>query len=151
MLTTDAIEQGNSGLRDRRFLPLRVRLRRRVLDREIAAGLRPDEDPARSLRAHQLRCVWERRCVAAALSNILQAADERHADPASRLELNDAEVLAARHQLVELIESLRSEKAVAPRGVALARQLADAGTSPLLRARAGFTVRQAVSEAIRAL
>ena len=89
--------------------------------------------------------------MAACLANILEAADERHADPASPLKLNHAQVLAARHEIVALIEALRSDQPVAARGVALALLLIDTGGSPLLRPQRGRTVQQAVSEAIAAL
>ena len=62
---------------------IRLRLHRRVLDREIAAGAHAHGDPARALRALQLTGATERLRVAASLGNILDAADERHADPAS--------------------------------------------------------------------
>jgi hypothetical protein len=139
------------GGRAERGLRLRVRIRRRVLDREIAAGLQPESDAARALRAGQLTSPHERCCVAAGLANILEAADERHADPGSLLRLNHAQVLAARLEILALIEALRSDRAVAPRGVALARLLIDAPGSPLLRPQTCRTVRQAVSEAIAAL
>ncbi len=93
----------------------------------------------------------ERRCVAAVVSNILEAADERHADPVSTLKLNHAEVLAARHEIVALIETLQGDQVVAARGVALARMLTEAGSSPLLRVCPGRTVQEAVSEAVAAL
>jgi hypothetical protein len=89
--------------------------------------------------------------VAACLANILEAADERHADPASPLKLNHAQVLAARNEIAALIDALRSDRAVAARGVALARLLVDSGGSPLLRPQPGGTVQQAVSEATAAL
>jgi hypothetical protein len=130
---------------------IRARLHRRVIDREIAAGAAVDADPARALRALQLTGVTERRCVATSLANILEAADERHADPASRVRLPHADVLAARHGIVALIEVLRSEQTVAARGVALARLLTEERDSPMLCEGAGRTVHQAVSEALAAL
>ena len=130
---------------------LRVRIRRHVLDREIASGLQTDSDPARAVRAQQLTSTLERRCVAAGLEHILVAADERHVDPASPLRLNHAEVLAARHDIVALIEMLRSEREVDARGVALARVLIDSSGSPLLRVHARRTVQQVVSQVIAAL
>ena len=130
---------------------LRVRLRQRVLDREIAAGLRVDEDAARELRAKQLTSSAERRQIAACLANMLEAAYERQADPGSHLRLNHEEVLAARHDLVALIEALRSEQALHPRGVALAQRLIHDNHSPLLVCRAGRTVQRAVSETLAAL
>lgn len=131
---------------------IRARLHRRVIDREIAAGAAAvDADPARALRALQLTGATERRCVATSLGNILEAADERHADPASRVRLNHADVLAARHGIVALIEVLRSEQAVTARGVALARLLTEERDSPMLCEGSGRTVQQAVSEALAAL
>ena len=70
--------------------------------------------------------------MASSLWNILEAADERHADPASHVRLNHADVLAARHGIVALIEILRSEQTVAARGVALARLLTVERGSPML-------------------
>jgi hypothetical protein len=93
---------------------IRVRLHRRVLDREIAA-------------------------------------DERHADPASQVRVNDAEVLVARHGIVALIGVLRTEQAVTARGVALARLLVVERHSPMLCERSRHTVQQAVAGALAAL
>jgi len=47
-----------------RGLRLRVWIKQRVLDREIAAGLQLDSDAARALRAQQLTGTTERRRVA---------------------------------------------------------------------------------------
>jgi hypothetical protein len=130
---------------------LRVRIRQRVLDREIAAGLRPDSDAARALRAQQLTSTPERRRVAADLAHILETADKRHAQPAARLTEAHAQVLAARHDLIVLIDALRGQRAVSARGVALARQLIEPSGSPLSSARGERTVQQALSETIAAL
>ncbi len=89
--------------------------------------------------------VAERRCVAASLWTILEAADERHADPASPVRLNHADVLAARDGITALIEILRSEETVAARGVALARLLTVERGSPMLCEGSGRAVRDAVS------
>ena len=149
-----AVQVSSSALQIRlldRGLRLRVRIRQRVLDREIAAGLRTDSDAARALRAQQLTSAPERRRVAASIARILETADERHAEPAANLTVVDAQVLAARHGLVVLVDALRGEGAVSARGVALARQLIESVGSPLLRAHPGLTVQQAVSKTIAAL
>lgn len=93
----------------------------------------------------------ERRRAAVCLANILETADERHAQPATRLTAIDAQVLAARHDLVVLIDALRGARPVSARGVALARRLIESSGSPLVRSHAGLTVQQAVSETIEAL
>ena len=149
-----AVEGASLALQIRRLdrgLRLRVRVRQRVLDCEIAAGLRLDSDAARALRAQQLTRAQERRRVPACIRNILGTADERHAKPAANLTVIDAQVLAAWHDLVVLIDALRGEGAVSARGVALARQLIHSGGSPLLSVQATLTVAQAVSETISAL
>jgi hypothetical protein len=130
---------------------IRARVHRRVIDREIAAGAVVDADPARALRALQLTSAMERRCVAASLANILEAADERHADPASQVRLNHAGVLAARHGILALIEVLRSEQTVTARGVALAQLLTVERGSPMLCEGSRRTAQQAVSESLAAL
>jgi len=89
--------------------------------------------------------------VAASLAEILKAADERHADPSAPLNVSHAEVLAARHEIVALIEALRSERSLEPRGVALARQLMQSSGRPPSRVRASHSVQEAVSKAIAAL
>jgi hypothetical protein len=148
------VDGTSSGWQNRpadRGLQLRVRMRQRVLDREIAVGLRPDSDAARGLRARQLTSMPERRRVAVCLANILEAADARHSQRGGRLTAVHAQVLAARHDLVLLIDILRSERAVSARGVVLARQLIESSGSPLVRSQARLRVQQAVSEAIEAL
>ena len=89
--------------------------------------------------------------MATSLRNILEAADERHADPASHVSLNHADVLAARHGIVTLIEVLRSEETVTARGVALARLLTVERRGPMLCEGSRRTVPHAVSEALGAL
>ncbi len=137
-----------AGLRDAGRLRLQVRVGRRDLDSEIAKGACLDADPARSLRARQLGSMSERHAIAASLANILDAAEECQADPASRLALNHGPVIAARHEILALVELLRSEATVDVRGVALARLLARDPASPLLRACSDGTLQQAVSEIV---
>ena len=71
--------------------------------------------------------------------------------PASHVRLNHADVLAARHGIVALIEVLRSEQTVTARGVALARLLTVERGSPMLCEGSRRTVQHAVSEALAAL
>jgi len=132
-------------------LSLRARLRRRDLDREIAAGASPAGNPLRELRARQLATRAERHTVAASFVNILDAAAECDTDPASRVTLDHSAVLAARSEIGWLIERLRDDGAVDARGVALARLLADDPAGPLVRPRLGQTLQQTIADIIRAL
>jgi hypothetical protein len=66
--------------------------------------------------------------------NILHAAEERSADPASPLIIEYAAVLAARDELIQLVARLSSSEALEPRGLALARLLIYDDAGPLFRA-----------------
>jgi hypothetical protein len=123
----------------------------RVLDREIAAGACVDVNPARVLRARQPSSAPERRAIAACLANILDAADERRVGLASPRLLDHAPVIAARSQIVDVIELLRGETALEVRGIALARLLADGPAGRLLHPCPDRTLGQAVAEIIDAL
>lgn len=132
-------------------LRLRVRVGRRDLDREISQGACLDRDPLRALRARQLGTLSERWAIAACFANILDASAEIEADPATRLSLNRRAVLAARPEIVGLIEVLRSGATVNVQGVALARVLVEDPTGLLARPRMGQTLQQAVADILRAL
>jgi hypothetical protein len=110
-----------------------------------------DGNPARVLRARQLSSAPERRAIAACLGNILDAADERRVGLASPRLLDHAPVIAARSEIVALIELLRGETALEVRGIALARLLADGPAGRLLRSCPDRTLGQAVAEIIDAL
>jgi hypothetical protein len=66
--------------------------------------------------------------------NILDAAEERSADPGSPLIIEHAAVLAARQELIQLIARLSSREPLEPRGVALARLLIYDDAGPIFRA-----------------
>jgi hypothetical protein len=120
------------------------------LDREIAAGLPTGESPDRAMRASQLTNAPMRRTLAALYANILDAAEECDADPGSPLTVEYVAVIAARQQILELIERLRSSAELQPRGLALARLLVCDSASPIFRS-AGHTVSAALSEIASAL
>jgi hypothetical protein len=130
---------------------VRVCLAWRTLDNQIAEGCDIDDSPVLALRAEQLSGASERLAVAACFANILDAAEERQADPGSHLSLDHAAVIASRAEILALIEVLRSESVVDPRGVALAVLLIERRTSPLFKACAGRTLEQAIAEIADAL
>ncbi len=98
------------------------------------------------MRALQLGTARERRAIAVGLANIVAAAQECAADPASRLVLDHGAVLASRREIEALIDRLRSDFPVRVRGVARARLLIEAPGSPLWGARSGGTVEKALLE-----
>ena len=132
-------------------LRLRVRMGRARLDREIAAGASTGEPAVRALRARQLCSRIERQAIAAALTNILDAAEERQADQSSPLNVQHAAVIAARQGILELVELLRSGAWREPRGVALASLLTRDPTSPIFSSSPDRTVHEALSEIAAAL
>jgi hypothetical protein len=107
--------------------------------------------PPRVLRASQLSSAPERRAIAAWPANILDAADECQVGLASPRLLDHAPVIAARGEIVALIELLRGETAPEVRGIALARLLADDPACRLLHPCPDRTLGQAVAEIIDAL
>jgi hypothetical protein len=110
-----------------------------------------DGNPAWVLRARQLSSAPERRAIAAWLANILDAADDCQVGLASPRLPDHAPVIAARGEIVALIELLRGETALEVRGIALARLLADGPAGRLLRPCPGRTLGQALAGIIDAL
>ena len=80
------------------------------------------------------------------LGTILEAAEERNADPSSPLIVNHAAVLDARAEIQTLIDRLRSPAPLDPSGIALARLLVRDSRSPLFSAGADRRLRDALSE-----
>ena len=91
-----------------------------------------------------------RRTLAALYANVLDAADECDADPGSPLTIEYVSLNAARQQILELIERLRSSAELKPRGLALARLLVWDSASPMFRPT-GNTVSAALSQIASAL
>jgi hypothetical protein len=99
---------------------LRVRIRRQQLDRRIADGARPAENPLLELRAHQLSARSEREAIAACFENVLDAAAECEGDPATHVVVDHRSVIEARYDIAHLIDLLHANETVDIRGVALA-------------------------------
>lgn len=105
-------------------LRLRVWLRRRELDRALAAGAPIDSDEL-AHRAAQLTSPAGREAIAAMLANVLDAAEELPPPGGPDMpSLNRPAVLDARGHLLALIERLRGDEPAGYRGVAQAQQLA---------------------------
>lgn len=97
------------------------------------------------LRARQLSSVRERRALASCLTNILDAAEERAGDPGSRLVLDQTAVIAARTEILALIELLQSRVTIDARAIALTRLLTHESDSPLWHTVSHHTLPQALA------
>ena len=111
------------------LLRVRTYLTRRRLDEQLTEGADPDTSAALRLRADQLRSNEGRARTADRLQRVL---DEAHAP--SRLHLvlrpHRAEIRARAPELRILIERLRSNLPVTPRGAAMSARLVTRGESP---------------------
>jgi hypothetical protein len=126
-------------------------LLRRRLDRQIAAEAAPADSADIRRRCAELTARGSRLSLAAALVSILGAADERRADRASVLILDDEAVLDERDQIVQLIVRLRSGETVSARGVALVRLLVRDSRGPLYHHQDGQTLHDALATIAHAL
>jgi hypothetical protein len=130
---------------------IRFTLLRRRLDGQIAAESPPPDSVDIRRRCAELTARGSRLSLAVALVNILDAADERRADPASPLILDHEAVLRERDQIEELIGRLRGSETVTPRGVALARLLVRDSRGPLYHHQDDKTLHEALATIARAL
>ena len=124
-------------------LRLRVRRRRRSVDRALAHGVSPKSSPELARRAQKLAQPAIRAQLARELANLIDAAEEppnvwraHGIDPPLRA----GAVLAARAELVGLAERLNSHRTASIRGLAIAALLAEDPNSPIYRAPDGADV-----------
>ena len=118
---------------DRRWRNLRARVLSDQLDRWIAEGRPPDEDPLVATRARQLVSPRERERLACALDRVKVAARTRSPMLTSRAPLNLEAARLASPALVELSRALRVRRSVDARGVATTQLLLTDPASPLYR------------------
>ena len=123
------------------------------LDRALAGGAAPESSVPLALRARELTSPQMRQRLAAALSRILDDAQDRTPawnalGPTAHLK----HVLVAIVELKQLIERLRAPSPVGAQGVALVHLLVtDGSTSPLLRRTSTVSLADEVVRATRAL
>ncbi len=130
-------------------LRLRVVLHRARLDRELAAGAAPAEDPELSRRARQLGSQKERHVLAASLSGAIDIAEEGPQPLPAGAPLACDDVIEARDLLLDIAERLRGRGPVNPRAVALVRRLVTDSASPLYESRRDLYGRQVATDSLR--
>jgi hypothetical protein len=123
-------------------LRIRVVVRRRGLDKDLARGDSPLRSEVHALRARQLVERRSRERLAMALERLVEGA-ERTPSPSEIVWLPKGEILDARR--------LRDARPVYACGMAMVSQLVCDGTGPAFTPRAGLALRRAIAEAAVAL
>jgi hypothetical protein len=108
---------------------VRCQLRRRSIDRELAAGADPESSECLHRRASALTRESDRHALAAAYERHLNAS--MNSPQLDVLRVNWPAVRAASPRLERLVQRLREDPGVTPRGVARARLLLADRDSPL--------------------
>jgi hypothetical protein len=110
-----------------------ARWRAAELDRQLAAGARPEDEPLLAIRGRRITSTPNRARLADGLSRTVR--DARRASPgfSAAARPDRREVLAASTVLAVLERRLRAPEPVTPRGMALIMMLLTEGAGPLYR------------------
>jgi hypothetical protein len=130
-LALPGVQQARRSARSARRLRLKVLWRRAELDRALADGADAAGSPDLALRAAQLESARVRAGYAAALRNVLDAAEEPRRPISSAAPLNRRAIRFARPALVDFAAALTHSGHVRARGVAIAATLLRDPDSPL--------------------
>jgi hypothetical protein len=128
-MATDTQPEG----RPSRMMRLRIRLKRRRLDRELLAGLGPTQDPLILWRARQLTDRSARADLAGLLERVLKISREPQSRLRGAVSIQRGSVRAAAPDIRHLIDLLRGPQRISPQGVVMAYRLLTDGTGPLYR------------------
>lgn len=126
-------------------------LRRRRLDRALAAGTPPEASVALALRAQRLTEPDQRSSMAGALRRIISEAQEGPRPALGRIVPSRARVKAAREELTRLAETLEDPGPVAAGGAAQAWILLTDGTGPLYNVESRTSLCAHAARALREL
>lgn len=130
---------------------LLARARARSLDDRLLAGERPEESRQLMARSARLLKPGYRSEVAAALREMLDAAEHaRRIFLKAQLRLREPQIIAAGSLIRDLTDQLEADAAVSPRGVILADRLVRDGDSPMFWP-CDESVESAVKQALSAL
>jgi hypothetical protein len=121
------------------------------LDRMLAAGADPHEDPRLERRARTLTSHRFRAGLAAGIRNVVDSAEEPPRGLSSQVPLARGEIVQERVLLLELASDLCGDEDLSPRGVALVERLLTDGASPIYRGAGPGTLRGALVHARAAL
>jgi hypothetical protein len=116
-----------------RMMRLRIRLRRRRLDRELLAGSDPNRDPLILGRAKQLTGRPARADLASLFQKVLDVANRPESRLRGAVSIQRGSVRAAAPDIEDLVDLLRGPQPISPQGVVMAYRLLTDGTGPLYR------------------
>lgn len=105
-------------------------LRAPLLDRELLAGAKPQRDPALERRGARVTSRRRRNRLASGLEGLVRQAESPPRGLTSVAPIARQDVLAARSQLLDLADRLRSDAPVDPQGVLLIRRFLCDTASP---------------------
>jgi len=128
-----------------------ARIRPTSLDRRLAAGESETTDRLLAARAHLIVARQGRLSLANDWEHLLARARRPIVPRSPRLPVESTTILAAEHQVRELIALIRQPAHVKPRGMALARLLLTDGTGPLYNSRRSADLGPALQAAATAL
>jgi hypothetical protein len=124
---------------------------RRSLDNELADAASPAQSPALALRARQLVSDASRRQLATGLERLLEDAKRVAPARAIAVPVPRREILGVQTCLLGIAASLRDDRPVYARAMALLSRLLTDGTSPVRDPHPGDSLREAVGVAAGAL
>jgi hypothetical protein len=131
---------------------VRTRLRRRSLDRRLAAGANPAESDDLSRRADQLQSSVHRRELAAALLTLVEQAEGPSPPISAAIPIDRRSVLVARSDVIALALDLgATDLDASARGIALVERLLWDGASPVYAPIGPGALTQALRDAHAAL
>ena len=129
-----------------------TRLRRRSLDRRLAAGENPDERGDLRRRADQLRSSVHRRELAAALLTLLENADGPTPPISAAVPIDRRSIRTARSDVIALALDLgATDLEASAHGIALVQRLLCEGSSPVYGPLGPEALTQALRDAHAAL
>jgi hypothetical protein len=120
-------------VRPSRMMRLRIRLKRRRLDRELLEGSEPNRDPLILERARQLTDHSARADLAGLFERVLKICNEPESRMRGAVSIQRGPVHAAAPDIGQVIELLRGPHRISPQGVLMAYRLLTDGTGPLYR------------------
>lgn len=127
----DAGPRGLVALPRRRRDALLARLRSDTLDARLAAGEAPEADRLLAVRADQLTNPAARRRLACCWEDLAARARRPRGPSAPRLPIRRSRIVAADPAIRLLVETLRTRRPAAARGVAIATTLLTTPPSPV--------------------